>query len=73
MSPIFGEYRLIARIEIDDLQPRRAQRNRRGFENALLIGPAMQDGLNGAPDALRARMEFKLGESGDATQVINVA
>ena len=43
------------------------------FEDALLIRPAMNDGLNGAPDTLGARMEVELSKAGDATQVINVA
>jgi hypothetical protein len=39
----------------------------------LPIGPAMNDGLNGAPDAPGARREFELSKAGDATQAINVA
>jgi hypothetical protein len=64
---------LIAGIQVDDLQPRSAQRDRIGFEDALLIRPAMNDGMNGAPDALGTRTEFELSKADDATQAINVA
>ena len=64
---------LIAAVEVDDLQPRGAQRNGLRFKDALLVGPAMNDRLNGAPDTSGARMEFEISESGDSAQAINVA
>ena len=45
---VFGNDRLAAGIEIDDLQPRRAERNGARFENALLVGAAVNDGGNSA-------------------------
>src|SRR6185437_2718741 len=38
-----GANRLLAAIEIDHLEPHRAQRHARGTVNALLVGTAMND------------------------------
>ena len=60
--------RLVARVEIDDLQPRGAERYQVGLEDALLVGAAMKDRSNGAPDPLRTRNPALMCKADDSAQ-----
>ena len=58
--------RLVAAVEIDDLQSGRAERHQSGFEDSLFIGPAMNDRVGGAADALGAGNPVFMCKADDA-------
>src|SRR5580692_6000182 len=66
---ILGNNRLIAPAEVDDFEASRAQRGRLRFENALLVGSAMNQRADGFLDTARSRPGFKMCEAGNAAQL----
>jgi hypothetical protein len=65
----FQDKRLIPGIQADDLETRRAQLNRVRLENALLIGAAMNQGIDGAANTRGVRPALRMGKTGDAAQI----
>ncbi len=70
---VLGKDGLVAGGEIDDFQAGCAEGYIGRFEDALLIGPAMEDGMNGVPDAFGTRGKLELSETCNAAQGTNVA
>jgi hypothetical protein len=73
---ILGHYGLIAPAEVDDFEPRRAQRGRLRLENALLVGSAMNQRADGFLDSARGatarrRWGSKMREAGNAAQLLS--
>ena len=60
---VIGEERLVAAFEVNDAQANASQRDVFGFENALLIGPAMMQRRNSLAD---------LASAGRPTQIMCV-
>ena len=67
---ILGHNRLVASAEVDDFEPRRAQRGRLRLENALLVGSAMNQRADGFLDSARGRLRSKMREAGNAAQLL---
>ncbi len=59
---------LVARCQIDDFQARGGQRNQVRFENALLVGSAVDNRRSGFPDPLRMGSITKMGKACDSAQ-----
>ena len=69
VSPSSGTDGLVARFEVDDLQTRGAERDGIRLEDALLIRPAVDQGVDGALNPAGIRRPFSMGKSGDSAQV----
>jgi len=59
---VIGGHRLVATFEIDDAQPDGSQRHFRGFPDALLVWPAMNQRSRDFPDPLRIRDLLKMSK-----------
>src|ERR1700693_1035998 len=70
--PAIFENGLIAAFEIDNLEARGTKGERIGRENALLIGPSMDEGLHHFPDSFRGGLGIFMCKSGYAAQMRGV-
>ncbi len=68
VSPSSVGHGLIAGIQADDLEACRAERDRVRLEDALLVGPAMNQGIDSAADSAGIRIDPCVREPGDAAQ-----
>jgi hypothetical protein len=59
---------LVAGIQIEDLEPGRAQRGTAGTEDALPVRPSMSEGCSGALDAIRLWYPIFMSEPNYSTQ-----
>ena len=66
--PIVGVEGLVALLEVDDFQARRAQGEKIRLEHALLIGSAMNQRSGGLADSFRRRTPVFSGEPGNPAQ-----
>ena len=69
VSPFVRRDRLVAGVEIDNFQAGGAERAHFGFEDALLVRAAMDEGRRGAPDAVGIGRPIFMGKTGDAAQI----
>ncbi len=65
---ILGQDGLIAALHVDDLQPRRAQRDSLGLKDALLVRAAMDDARNRILDSAGRRGAASVCKAGNAAQ-----
>ena len=65
---VFGKNGLIAMIQVDDFQPRRAQRKKFGLKDALLVGPAVNQCGCCLPDSFRRCAPIFSGEPRNSAQ-----
>src|SRR6516225_6762874 len=66
---IFGKDGLIAMVQVDDFQARRAQREQMRLKHALLVGTAVNQCGRGLPDSFRRRAPVFSGKPGDSAQL----
>jgi hypothetical protein len=59
---------LIARLQVDDLQPDGSERNIPGVVNPVLIRAAVQQGKRGSPDSLPADNTIPVGKTRHSAQ-----
>jgi hypothetical protein len=60
---------LVSRLDIDDFQSRRAERDDSGLEHSLLVRPAMNQRSSGPTNSIRIRNPMAVGKAHDAAQV----
>src|ERR1700745_172674 len=60
---------LIAVVQVDDFQARRAQREEIRLKHALLVGTAVNQCSRGLPDSFRRRAPIFSGKPGDSAQL----
>ena len=65
---VFRPYGLVAGIQVDDFQAGRAKRDQVGLEDALLVGAAMYQRMDGALYPAGTGHKFELSKAGDSTQ-----
>jgi hypothetical protein len=65
--------RLIARRQIEDLQPGCAEGAQAGGENSLLVWSAMSEGRSGCANPIRIATPAFLGKANNATQRDNTS
>ena len=70
---VIGEDGLIARGQVQNLQPRGAERKNRCLVDALLVWTAMHNRCRSRTDSLRRRDPVLMRESGDAAQRPNLS
>jgi len=61
--------RLVAGLDINDFQSRRAERDDPGLEHSLLVRSAMNQGRSGPTNSIRIRNPMAVGKAHDAAQV----
>ncbi len=66
---VFRRNGLIAVLEIENFQARRAQRADRGLVDALLVGPAVNQGGGGVPNTIRRWRPIFMSKTNNATQI----
>ncbi len=67
---ILAAHGLLARDQVDDGEPDRAQRNVSGLENTLLVGAAMNQRRGGALDQAGLNRTVFMSESDDAAHAV---
>jgi hypothetical protein len=71
--PVARGDRLIARSQIEDLQPGCAEGAQAGGENSLLVWSAMSEGRSGCANPIRIATPAFLGKANNATQSANTS
>src|ERR1700751_2080773 len=66
---IFGKDGLIAMVQVDDFQARRAQREEMRLKHAVLVGTAVNQCGRGLPDSFRRRAPVFSGKPCDSAQL----
>jgi hypothetical protein len=68
---ILAVHGLLAGYEVDDREPYSTQRHVRGFVNALLVGPAMDQRRGGAADQIGLNRAVFMCESDNTAHAVS--